>query len=253
MRGWAKLLGSPASKIHDAQAKQLFDSALRLDPENVGAMIGKAESLSSEMINGWSVSFIEDKKQATDLIDMALSKSPRNWRAHLVKGNILLFGQPEEALAHFDAALEINPNLHAAFASKGVALILSGRAREAISSLHLALRISPRDPFAFLWHWELCNVYLHLHEYEEAIEACRRSMIMNNSYVQTYISLISAYGSTGELDQARQLLAELDKRNPNFAVRPYRQQAYALSSNAQYRRGADDILDGLRKGGVPEQ
>jgi hypothetical protein len=103
MRGWSELLGSPVSKTHGAQAKQLFDSALRLDPENVDAMIGKAGSLSNEMINGWSVSFIEDKKQATDLIDRALSKSPRNWRAHLVKGNILLFGQPEEALAHFDA------------------------------------------------------------------------------------------------------------------------------------------------------
>jgi adenylate cyclase len=253
MRGWAKLLGSPASKIQCAQAKQLFDSALRQDPENVDAMIGKAGSLSGEMINGWSVSFIEDKQQATDLIDRALSRSPRDWRAHLVKGNILLFGQPEGALAHFDAALEINPNLHAAYASKGAALILLGRAREAISSVHLALRISPRDPYTFLWHWVLCNVYLHLQEYEEAIEACRRSMIMNNSFVQTYISLISAYGSTGELDQARQLVAELDKRYPDFAVRPYRQQAYALSSNAQYRREVDDILDGLRKGGGPEQ
>ena len=45
MRGWAKLY-EPRSKIQNAQAKDLFDSALRLDPDNVEAMIGKARCLA---------------------------------------------------------------------------------------------------------------------------------------------------------------------------------------------------------------
>jgi adenylate cyclase len=216
-------------------------------------MIRKAMCLANEVIFGWTVRVTENKKQAMDLIDKALSKSSGSAIAHTVKGTILMVGQPVEALAEYNLALEIIPNFHPAHAGKAMAFILSGRAPEAQSPLQLALRISPRHPAAFLWVWELCAIHLQLQQYKEAIEQCRRSISMNNSYWQAYPTLISAYGSTGQMDQARQALSELDKRYPNLTVQRYRQLAYAVSTNPQYRREVDDILDGLRKGGVPEQ
>ena len=142
------------------------------------ALIGKAACLAFDVNSGWSASVIEDKKQATDLIGRAFSNGSGSATAHLVKGNILVSGHPEEALAEYDTAIEIKPNFHPAYSAKGIALILSGRAHEAFSPLELALRISPRDAFAFSWHWGLCHAHLHLHEYKEAIEECRRSMNM---------------------------------------------------------------------------
>ena len=68
-----------------------------------------------------------------------------------------------------------------------------------------------------------------------------------------YIDLISAYGTTGQLEQARQTLAELNKIQPDFTVQWHREFHYAMSSNPQFRREIDDLLDGLRKGGVREQ
>jgi len=256
MRGWAKSF-EPLSNIHNAQAKALFDSALRLDPDNVDAMIGKARCLANDVNYGWSVSPFEDKKQATNLIDRALSKWPGSANAHLVKGSILQIGypvgHPEEALAEYDAALEIDPNFPAAYSAKGVALIRLGRAREALSPVQLALRISPRDPYAYFWHGTLCEAHLHLQEYKDAIEECRRSVNMNNSYWIAYIQLISAYGATGQMEQARQTVPELDKILPSsFTVQAYREICYDVSSNAQYRREVDDIVDGLRKAGIPE-
>ena len=156
-------------------------------------------------------------------------------------------------MPQYDAALEINPNFPVAYASKGIALILSGRAREAFSPLQLALRLSPKDPVAVSWHWNLCHAHLHLHEYEEAIEECRRSINMNNSYWYGYVDLVSAYGATGQLEQARQSLTELNKIRPDFTVQWFRELGYALSSNPQFRREFDDLVDGLRKGGVREQ
>ena len=216
-------------------------------------MIGKAACLANEVGFGWSVSVAEDKKQATDLIDKALAKSSGSATAHFVKGNTLIHGHPEEALAEYEAALEINPNFQSASTSKGLALILSGRARDAIPPVQLALRISPKDPFAYFWHWELCQAHLHLHEYKEAIAECRRSMNMNNSNLVTYVDLISAYGSTGQMEQAGQTLAEFIKIRPIFTLQAYHRVAYAFSSNPQFRREIDDIVDGLRKGGIPER
>jgi TolB-like protein/Tfp pilus assembly protein PilF len=252
MRGWAKFYET-RQKTENAKAKDLFDSALRLDPDNVEAMVGKAQCLSTDVNNGWSASVVEDKKQAIDLIDRVLSKSSASARAHAIKGNILLFGHPEEALAEYDAALEIDPNYPTAHGIKAIALIVSGRAREAFSPAQLALRLSPRDPVAFLWRYWLCHAHLHLHEYGEAIEECRRSVNLNNSYWYAYVDLASAYGATGQLEQARQALAELNKVRPNFTVQAYGQLAYAFSTNPQFRRELDDILDGLRKGGAREQ
>jgi TolB-like protein/Tfp pilus assembly protein PilF len=255
MRGWAKYF-EPVSRLQNAQARELFDRALELDPDNVDAMIGKADSLMDGVHFGWSyLSVAENTKQATDLIDRALSKSSGSAKAHYahyVKGNILLYGHPEEALAEYDAALEINPNFHPAYAIKGFALMFSGRARDAIPLIQLALRISPKDPEAYLWHCQLCQAHLHLHEYKEAIEECRRSINMNNAFVGGYIYLISAYGATGQMQQARQALAELNKRQPGVSVFEYRNFSYAYSSNPQYRREIDDIGDGLRKGGMAE-
>src|SRR6267143_1677115 len=70
-----------------------------------------------------------------------------------------------------------------------------GGAREAFSPLRVALRVSPKDPFAFVWHFNLCHTHLHLHEYKEAIEECRLSINLNNSFLYPYIDLISAYGA----------------------------------------------------------
>jgi adenylate cyclase len=254
MRGWAKL-SEPPSKTNIGQAKELFDNALRLDPDYVDAMIGKASCLVPpvNLLLGWSASVAEDNKTAANLVDRALSKGPANAMAHVVKGETLRFGSPEEALHQYEAALEINPNFPSAYSGKGSALVLAGRAREAISVTQRALRLSPRDPAVVGWRWTLCNAHLRLHDYQEAIEECRRTINMNSVYWFAYVSLVSAYGATGQLEQAQLSLTELNKIRPDFTIQWYREFAYALSSNPQFRRELDDILDGLRKGGVREQ
>ena len=252
MRGWAKVYG-PQTKVTNAQAKDLFDSALHLDPENIDAMLGKAWCIASGVLNEWSTSVTEDQKIATNLVDQVLAKRPASANAHITKGNILLYGNPEGALPEFDAALQIDPNSPVAHANKGMALVTAGRAREAFSPVQIALRLSPKDPAAGVWHFFLCHAHLHVHQYNEGIEECRRSINLNKLFWMPYADLISAYGATGQLEMAQQMLAELNAIRPDFTVQWSRQMGYARSSNPQFRREYDDILDGLRKAGVREQ
>jgi adenylate cyclase len=252
MRGWAKFY-EPRSKMQTAQAEEIFDRALHLDPSNVDAMIGKASCLVVEVLNGWSASVSEDQKTAADLADGALSKRPASAQAHVVKGDVLRYGHPEDAVREYDAALEIDPNFPVAYANRAQSLVLSGRAREAFLPLQLALRVSPKDPFAFTWRYFLCHAHLHLREYGEAVEECSRSTNLNNSYWPPYVDLVSAFGATGQLEQAQPALNVLYKIRPDFTVQRYREFGYTLSSNPQFRREFDEILDGLRKGGLREQ
>jgi adenylate cyclase len=196
---------------------------------------------------------VEDKKTAIKLTDQVLAKRPATANAHVAKGNILNYGNPEESLPEYDAALEIDPNSPVAYASKGIALVAAGRAREAFSPVQIALRLSPKDPSAGTWHFFLCHAHMHVHQYNEAVEECRRSINLNKLDWLPYPDLISAYGATDQLDMAQQMLAELNAIRPDFTLKWFRQMGYARSSNPQFRREYDDILDGLRKAGVREQ
>jgi hypothetical protein len=90
-------------------------------------------------------------------------------------------------------------------------------------------------------------------QYNEAFEKCRRSINLNKLYWMPYVDLISAYGATGQFEMNSQVRIELDAILPDFTVQWFRQIGYARSSNAQFRREYDNILDGLRKAGVREQ
>lgn len=252
MRGWAKRYGS-RTKLTNAEANDLFDNALRLDPDNVDAMIGKTLCIADGVIYGWSSSVVEDKKRAINLIDQVLAKRPATANAHVAKGNILNYGNPEKALPEYDAALEIDPNSPVAYASKGIVLITAGRAGEAFSPIQIALRLSPKDPAAGTWRFFLCHAHVHLRQYKDGIEECRHSINLNKSDWFPYVGLISAYGATGQSEMARQALVELNAIRPDFTIQWFKQIGYARSSNPQFRREYDDIIEGLRKAGVREQ
>jgi TolB-like protein len=74
----------------------------------------------------------------------------------------------------------------------------------------------------------LCIAHLHLRQYEEAIEQCSRSLNMIGKYDRRELSSLhdkSDFGSTGQMEKAREPLAQLNKTHPNFTLQPYRRLA----------------------------
>ena len=118
----------------------------------------------------------------------------------------------------FAAALEVDPNSPVAHATRGMALVTAGRAHEAFTPVQIALRLSPKDPAAGMWHFFLCHAHLHVQQYDEAVEECRRSINLNKLNWLPYVDLVSAYGATGKLEIAKQTLAELNEIRPDFTV-----------------------------------
>nr|WP_249817029.1 hypothetical protein [Bradyrhizobium sp. 160] len=126
-------------------------------------------------------------------------------------------------------------------------------AGEAFSPIQIALRLSPKDPAAGTWRFFLCHAHVHLRQYKEGIEEYRRSINLNKSDWFPYVDLISAYGATGQSEMAQQVLVELNAIRPDFTIQWFKQIGYARSSNPQFRREYDGIVEGLRKAGVREQ
>jgi tetratricopeptide (TPR) repeat protein len=201
MLGWIKFY-EPRTQANIQQAGEWFDSAFRLDPDNVDAMIGKSWCLSINVLYYWSASSDSDLRLATEFIDRAFAKRPPSALAHLVRGGVLRFGHPEAALAEYEAALEIDPNYPPAYFYKGIELTELGRAREAITAHQIALRLSPKDPLAPNMHYGLCHAHLHIREYAEAIDECRRSVRLNETWC-AYVDLVVAYEAMGQPEQSR--------------------------------------------------
>jgi adenylate cyclase len=141
-----------------------------------------------------------------------------------------------------------------AYLHKGIELTELGRAREAVAAHQIALRLSPKDPLAPNMHYSLCHAHLHIREYAEAIDECRRAINLNETLWYAYVDLVVAYGATGQPEQSRRALADLYRVRPDFTIEGFQQLAFSFSPNAQFRKEFTEILiDGLRKTGAKEQ
>ncbi len=256
---WSDRFAGERGNLADLQDQivvrlELFDEALRLDPNDVDAMLGKSWCLSVNALFQWSASPESDLSTAVELVDRAFTKRPPSALAHVVKGHALRIGHPETALAEYDAALQIDPNYPPAYFFKGIELTELGRAREALVAHQIALRLSPKDPLAARMHYGLCHAHVHIREYAEAIDECRRSINLNEAQWYAYVDLVVAYGAIGQREQSRQALAELYRMRPGFTIEKFQQVGFSLSSNPQFRKEFSEILvSGLREAGAKER
>jgi protein O-mannosyl-transferase len=82
-----------------------------------------------------------------------LAKNPDSWTAHNNLGIALLdLGKPQDAAAHYEAALRIRPNFPEAENNLGYALLVLGKSPEAMEHFQQALRVKPDYAAA------LCNI-----------------------------------------------------------------------------------------------
>ncbi len=112
-----------------------------------------------------------DRKQQIfelkDLIEEANQTEENKLSLFFELGNILLADrQYEEAIASYDKAVEIQPNLDAAWNNRGFALDELGRNEEAIASYDKAVEIKPNKDEAW---YNRGNALKNLGRYEEAI------------------------------------------------------------------------------------
>lgn len=82
-------------------------------------------------------------------------------------------GRVDEAIAHFQVALQINPNQASVHSSLGVALLETGRADESLAHLQKALEIDPNDGDA---HYNLGNTFLQMGRASEALAHYNRAL-----------------------------------------------------------------------------
>jgi tetratricopeptide (TPR) repeat protein len=234
-----------------ARARDFFERALALDPDNLDAAIGTADA-DMRAATGYTVDDKADRLASVEAnLNRVLSQSPNNALAHYLMGRV--YGQTNrlsQAIAEEERSLALDPNLAAAHAQIGIVKVFEGHPEETERHELEALRTSPRDADAYFWVAYIANSKLHLGAYGEALDLYRRSIELNPNYPMARFYFAATLAKLGRLDEAKTEVKAALALNPGFTIRRYR--AGAQSDNPIFLERRERIIEDMRKAGVPE-
>jgi TolB-like protein/class 3 adenylate cyclase len=234
-----------------SEARRLFERALALDPNNVDAIVGAARTESAFAWSHMSDDRATRLAAAEALAVKALSIAPEKAPGHVCLGIVRIYtNRVSQGIAELERALAIDRNLAEAHAFIGIAQCFLGRAEETEAHVHNALRLSPRDTFAYLWRTLLGVAGIFLGKDEEAVSQFRQAIEINRNFHPAHFYLAAALAGLGRLDAARVAAKEGLSIDPTFTIRRYR--ADAPSDNQVFLAGRQRIYELMRKVGVPE-
>jgi len=248
----------PPTRDNSAEAIDLCERALALDPHSVESQSRLAGALAGRVMNYALSSSDSDLKRAEELVSQALAASPRSPFAHFAKGHLLRAqGRHTEAIPEYETALASDHNWVAALANIGRSKTFVGPIEEAIPLLEQAIRLSPRDPSIGIWYDRIGQVHLLQSRIEEAILWFERARSVNSKLPFFHLHLASAYALNGETGLAGVELAEARKLQGEGSY----SSIVHFRLVSQFRGAQPEIralfevtyLAGLRKAGVPEE
>jgi tetratricopeptide (TPR) repeat protein len=148
-------------------------------------------------------------EEAIAAYDQALAINPNLDEAFYKKGNALInLSRYEEAIAAYDQALAINPNLDEAFYNKGIALINLGRYEEAIAAYDQSLAIKPEDANT---HFNKSCCFALSGQTEPAITSLQTAISLDSKY-REMAKTDTDFDAIRDLEEFQQLLAEPSDR-----------------------------------------
>jgi TolB-like protein/class 3 adenylate cyclase/cytochrome c-type biogenesis protein CcmH/NrfG len=226
------------------KARECFERALILDPDNIEALVGKA---SVHTIIGQAIMAKESAPHfaaAEAALTDALSKNPQHAIAHLVLGSVYIYsGRALQGIAECERALAIDRNLANAHAFIGQAKQFLGRDEETEAHVNEALRLSPNDAFAFWWMSWVGFSKLRLGKFADAAVWFRRAIEVNRNAAWLHLGLAAALVQLDALEEARAATKEALALDPNCSLHLLRTKLPHINSA---------VLESLLTVGLPE-
>ncbi|SEE22020.1 TolB amino-terminal domain-containing protein [Rhizobiales bacterium GAS191] len=216
MRGWA-LYYRPYSAAARDEARRAFEKALALDPESVDARVGIARILVSNLADGWSRAPAQEADQAEQLLQEALERDMNRADAHAAMGLLRrVQNRLTESRIEYEAAIAFDRNDAQALRGMALTLLHLGEPEAAIPHVEKSIRLNPHDPNIHVAYRVLGSCHALLLQLDEAIEVLRKARAASPKLYFVYVHLAGALGLRGDIDEAKAMLAEGIKLNPEL-------------------------------------
>jgi adenylate cyclase len=232
------------NKDDNTVARQMFDEAVALDPENAVAYTMLGWTHQMDVWYGSAESPVKSMERASELAQKAVAlnetlDSPHSLLCH----TYLMKRQYEEAIVEGERAVALSPNGADAHAHLAMTLSYVGRPEEAIGLFKKATRLNPMPPN---WYFlSLGYAYCVTGQYEKAIATVKKALQRNPDDMMAHIALATSYIMGGREEEARAEAAEVLRIDPKFSLEYY-------ANTLPYKNQADTelMIDALRKAGL---
>ncbi len=231
------------TKEANAQARQMFEKAIELDPQNAAAYAALGIAYYTDWAFSWSES-PQTIEQAFALAQRAVALNDSLPMAHQLLGWAYLYRkQYEQAIAEEERALALAPNAISGYIGLGFVLICVGRLDEAIALAKRAVRLDPH--YAGRYAFDLGHAYYLLRRYEEAVAALQKTLTWNPNFLPAHGLLAAIYSELGREEEARAEIAATLRINPSNSLEGRRQRISYKDPAV-----AERLLTALHKAGL---
>jgi adenylate cyclase len=253
MRGWAVYQRSQASTSRD-DAKQLFERALKIEPNSYEAKLGIASVLVISLSNG-SDQPEEEEAEAEKLLSELRARDSNRSQLHSMIALLRRYqNRLPESRIEYERAIALDPNNAAAIGQLGVTLIYLGDPAAAIPLEEKRIKLNPNDPNIALAYWSLGLAHLLQGQIAEALDWLTKARAANPHIYYIDLDLAAALALNGDLPGAHEALAASLKLRPEINSMVRQRARWAYSNNPAYRALAEKTVDvGLRKAGMPDE
>ncbi len=238
-------------RLHTAddyvEAVSHFEKAIERDSSYSRAYSALAAVYWNSAWSGWTrnlgISYAESlKRSKIYLVEALKNPSPLTYQ---ISSEISAWeNRPEEAVAHAERAIALNPNDAAGYYALTNALIYAKRPEEAVKAIKRAMRLDPHYPATYLTR--LGRAQFAMNRFEEAAETLERAAERNPNDEWSFIFLAGAYG---HLEREQDAYAAIEKFNTLRAQMGWAPLTLKSLNHWRFKERAlrDSLREGLRK------
>jgi TolB-like protein len=254
LHGEAIFLRYGPSREESKAAFDLCERVLEIDPNNVRALSIVAESYATRLTGMQSTDREADIRRAEEFASRALAADPNSYQAHHAKARTLVAQKrAEEAIIEAEHSLRLNPSFIPTYLDFCQANLMLGLPEKTIEHADRAMRLSPPDPYCYVFYAQQGLAHIMLRQDGRAVECLRRAVANNPQFPTPVAYLAAALALTGQEAEAREALKRYlaVRTTKTKTIARWREMAY--SDNSAYLDFRERIHEGLRKSGMPEQ
>jgi TolB-like protein len=251
LAGEAIYLRYGPSRRESGAGFQLCERALALDPNNVRALGILAERTTMRVTGMQSIDRDDDVRRSDELVTRALAADPNSYHAHHAKARLLVAQKrAEEALIEAERSLRLNPGFIPSYLVLCQANLMLGLPTKTIEQARKVKRLSPPDPYLYVFHTQEGLAHIMLREDDLALACLRQAVANNPEFPAASGYFVAALALNGRTTEAREQLARYLSL-PDTRIRTvagWRRMAY--SEHPAYLALRERIYDGLQKAGM---
>ncbi len=231
-------------KEANAQARQMYEKAIALDPQYAGAYASLAWTYWIESLQQWTPDFAQSVERAVEMAQRAVALDNSLPFAHTTLGQIYDWQKKfDQALIEAEQAVTLAANYADGYATLSDIQVHTGQSEKSLSNIQTAMRLNPHYPDIYLF--SLGFAYRGMGQYEEALAPFKTFLSRNPDFAPGHVNLAICYAELGRLEEARAEVATAQKLIPSLSLETAR-QTWPYKNPADLER----ILAALRKAGL---